>query len=353
MHTTQPYDDSMNMDDPFAAYAAEHDPDYASAWSAAPLKPRRRKVHMSRRDEVAHLTDEAQGLEAGFETTYQPARYEAIWLYSSLRAFYDQALITDILSQVKGGKEASVYRCVGHPTTGTQFLAAKVYRPRQFRNLRNDKIYREGRQVLDINGRPVKADDARAMRALEKGTAFGAQLAHTSWLMHEFNTLARLHDAGGSVPKPISSAENSLLMEYVGDENLPASTLHEVRLDSDEARRLFTDVLDNIELMLSMGIVHGDLSAYNILYWQGEIVLIDFPQVVSSLGNAHAQTIFSRDVHRVCDYFVHQGVESDPQQIVDSLWNRYAYRNPLDDLAELSRWEAEHEEEEHSEADTE
>jgi hypothetical protein len=73
---------------------------------------------------------EKSGLEAGFVTTYHPARFEAEWLLSSLRSFYEQELITDVLASVKGGKEASVYRCAGHETTGQTFLAAKVYRPR-------------------------------------------------------------------------------------------------------------------------------------------------------------------------------------------------------------------------------
>lgn len=337
--TNTPLGQSDSFYEQYGDYAAHFDPDYADAWSDVPAKQRRRKQKKEQRDEVAALTDMAEGLEAGFEITYKPARHEAVWLLSSLQAFYDQALITDIQAQVKGGKEASVYRCAAHPTLDVAHVAAKVYRPRKFRNLRNDKMYREGRQVLDINGRPVKEDDARAMRALEKGTAFGAQLSHTSWLMYEFNTLDRLHRAGGNVPKPLGSAENALLMAYVGDAQMAAPTLHSVTLEPGAARRLFATVVDNIELMLKHNMIHGDLSSYNILYWDDDVTLIDFPQVVNSRENTHALRILTRDVERVCDYFRVQGVACDARSLANDLWNKYAFRDPLDEMADFSRWD--------------
>jgi RIO kinase 1 len=162
---------------------------------------------------VAELGD-VDGLEAGFHTTYKPGRYEEGWLLSSLRTFYDQALISDVLAQVKGGKEASVYCCEGDPTTGVALLAAKVYRPRKFRNLRNDKMYREGREILTASGRPAKKTDHRIMRAIGKKTAFGVQVQHTSWLMHEYKAMERLHQAGAAVPQPIAASENAILMSY-------------------------------------------------------------------------------------------------------------------------------------------
>ena len=186
--------------DPLEVYAAMYDPDFDLGETVR--TPRNPKAKRSGKESVAELTDSAQGLEAGFVTTYKPARFEAVWLLSSLRSFYDQAMITDVVAQVKGGKEASVYRCVAHPSTGVDYLAAKVYRPRMFRNLRNDKIYREGRRILGPDGKTPKERDVRLQRALDKGTAFGAQMSHTSWLMHEFTTLDKLYRAGAAVPKP-------------------------------------------------------------------------------------------------------------------------------------------------------
>ncbi len=131
---------------------------------------RQRKQQTRTKSQIVTELAEPTGLEAGFVTTYQPARYEAEWLLSSLRMFYDEHLISDVLAQVKGGKEASVYRCTALPVTGATLLAAKVYRPRMFRNLRNDKVYREGRAILTSEGSAVKKTDHRIMRAIGKKT---------------------------------------------------------------------------------------------------------------------------------------------------------------------------------------
>ena len=252
--------------------------------------------------------------------TYRAARYESYWLDLSLRSFFEAELITDVLAQVKGGKEANVYRCRAHPNLGVEFLAAKVYRPRRFRSLGNDSLYREGRAVLATNGAAIKKSDDRIMRALGKKTAFGIQVAHTSWLMHEYTTMERLARAGGAVPAAISANENAILMGYVGDESQAAPTLQEVRLSQREAGGLFREVLRNIGLLLDLGLVHGDLSAYNVLYWEGKVTLIDFPQVVAVEGNRAARDLLARDVRRVADYFARRGVRADAERIVDDLW---------------------------------
>lgn len=279
------------------------------------------------------------GLENVWKTTYTPARFESWWLKDSLRPFYNQEFIVDVTAQVKGGKEASVYRCAAHPTLeDVQWLAAKVYRPRSMRNLRNDAAYREGRQTLSgENGKPVKPRDHRILRAIGKKTEFGVQVQHTSWLMYEYLALTKLHQAGASVPKPYAVGENAILMGYIGDASRAAPTLHETRLDRSEAGPLFQETLRNVEIMLQQGFIHGDLSAYNILYWEGRITLIDFPQMVSVENNRNARGIFQRDVRRVCQYFQRYGVRVDPAQLVEDIWRRWAPLDPLDELADLSR----------------
>jgi RIO kinase 1 len=288
----------------------------------------------SQEEILDELTDDMAGLEGSFETTYQPSQYEAEWLLSSLRPFFDQMLITDVLALVKGGKEASVYRCQAHESTGKEFLAAKVYRPRKFRNLRNDKMYREGRQILTGQGRAVKNNEHRIMRAIGKKSAFGVQVEHTSWLMYEFTTMKNLYEQGATVPTPIAAGENAILMEYYGDEAMPAPTLNEVRLESDDVQPVFDEAMRNIELMLSEGVVHGDLSPYNMLYWNGQLVVIDFPQVVDPEANNNAYFILQRDIERTCKYFARQGLECDAGQIADRLWKRYVSSTPAD-LARL------------------
>ena len=107
---------------------------------------------------------------------------------------------------------------------------------------------------------------------------------------------------------------------------MAAPPLQSLDLEPAEAKRLFDRSLSNIELMLAQDRIHGDLSAYNILYWEGDITLIDFPQVVPPEGNPAAWTIFRRDVTRVCQYFGSQGVKSDPRELSASLWTAHGHK---------------------------
>jgi RIO kinase 1 len=141
--------------------------------------------------------------------------------------------------------------------------------------------------------------------------------------MHEFTLLRSLHARGGDVPEPIAHGENALLMEFVGDERDAAPTLNDVELESGEAKQLFERVLFNVELLLELGWVHGDLSAYNILYQQGRIVLIDFPQVVHCRNNLKAFAIFERDVERVAQYFDRFGASTDARGLARQLWSKH------------------------------
>lgn len=247
------------------------------------IKPRPRDLPRRPAAEAA----EPAGPEGGFATTYKPSRHEAGWLLDSIRSFYEQNLIRDVLYLVKGGKEANVYCCEAgnNAPNGAELLAAKVYRPRAFRNLRNDHVYREGRTVLNSEGRAVKNSDQRIMRALGKKTDFGAQVQHTSWLMHEYNTLVRLSSMGLPVPSPVAASDNAVLMTFIGSRTGAAPTLSEVGLDPEEANRLFPEMSQHLETMLRAGVIHGDLSAYNLLYWEGRIQIIDFPQVTDPGSN--------------------------------------------------------------------
>jgi RIO kinase 1 len=290
---------------------------------------------------VSELADSNTLDEGSANTTYRPSRHESGWLMNSLSDFIRQDYIVDVMALVTGGKEASVYRCEAHPTTGYDLLAAKVYRPRMFRQLRNDKMYREGRAILTEEGHEVKKTDTRIMRALGKKTAYGQQVEHQSWLMYEFTTLQRLYEIGASVPKPVAVSTNAILMSFCGDENMAAPLLVNVDLDNEEAEDLFKEVMRNVELMLMHGLIHGDLSAYNILYWEGEITLIDFPQVTKSQSNSQAHFILKRDIERVCQYFESQGVDCNPSAIMRDLWKRYVEGDPKLREADLSRREVE------------
>jgi len=135
-----------------------------------------------------------------------------------------------------------------------------------------------------------------------------------------------LLNAGADVPKVYAKEKNAILMDFIGDETNAAPILNSVSLDTDEAHALFNRVIHNIDLMLKHNCIHGDLSAYNILYWDGEITIIDFPQIVIPESNPSSWKIFQRDVIRVCQYFSAQGVDCDPKRLAADLWTSYGHK---------------------------
>ena len=271
-------------------------------------------------DIIAELTNE----ENEFHFSYGAAKHEREWLTNSLEDFYRQQWFDDILRLIKGGgKEASVYQCLANDTTQGQYLAAKVYRPRKFRQLRNDSLYREGRLHLDDEGHEIHDD--RVLHAIQKRTKFGMQLLHTSWIEHEFQTMQLLYDAGADVPQPFVSGNNAILMAYIGWDDVPAPTLNTVHLEQRELQLVFDRLIHNIEIMLDKRRVHGDLSAYNILYHEGDIFLIDFPQAVDPDENRNAFAIFQRDLLRLFEYFQQGGLDCNPKAMARDLWQQYGY----------------------------
>lgn len=272
----------------------------------------------------AKLFVRAQEISREFQFTYKAARFEEAWLLDSLVEIAEHKWISDVLRKVKGGKEASVYLCKPGVEVDAPLLAAKIYRPRMLRNLKNDSQYRAGREDLDENGNVIVDDGA--LHAMKKRTAFGEEVRHQSWIAYEFTTLEILHAAGADVPKPYAMEKNAILMGYVGDLSNAAPALNSVNLDPDEARPLYERVVHNIDLMLKNGRIHGDLSAYNILYWDGAITLIDFPQVVLPGANPTSWNIFLRDVTRVCQYFSAQGVDCDALSLAADLWTSHGHK---------------------------
>ena len=259
-----------------------------------------------------------------FKFTYKPARFEEWWLLDSLGEFYEHKWISDVLRRVKGGKEASVYQCKPGVEVDAPHLAAKVYRPRSLRNLKNDKQYRVGRVDLDEDGHALWKEADK--NAIAKRTNYGEEVRHQSWIAYEFKTMEKLYEAGVDVPRPYAMQRNAILMDFIGDLTTAAPPLNSVELDLDEAKTLFERVMRNVDIMLEHDRVHGDLSAYNILYWDGRITLIDFPQVVFPESNPTSWSIFLRDITRICQYFESQGVKRDALELASELWTAHGYR---------------------------
>lgn len=294
------------------------------------IQPDKRREHLPRRNPKKTPLADLKFIRSqddsrdNFKFTYKAARFEEWWLLDSLGSFYEHKWITDVLRRVKGGKEASVYQCKPGAEVDAPLVAAKVYRPRSLRNLKNDQQYRTGRVDLDDEGNAlIKRAD---VHAIAKRSSYGEELRHQSWIAYEFKTLDVLHEAGVDVPKPYAMEQNAILMSFVGDLDTAAPALVSVTLELNEAKTLFERVTRNIDLMLTHGRIHGDLSAYNILYWEGDITLIDFPQVVLPEANPAAWSIFLRDVTRVCQYFSTQGVQCEGRALATDLWTSHGHK---------------------------
>lgn len=227
-----------------------------------------------------------------------------------LQQFGGQGLITDVLGVIGDGKEATVYCCSADPSTGVELLAAKVYRAQKFRSFARARAYAGSRVVLD----------ARAGRAMKTGTEKGRRMAHHAWIEWEWEALCGLHDAGASVPSPLASSDDAILMEYVGDRDGPAPQLRHVELTAEQARTVLDRLLQDVELMLDCHLVHGDLSAYNVLWWQERPVIIDVPQSVDLHASRDGYAHLRRDVENLERYFARYGLSAG--DFAESAWRR-------------------------------
>ncbi|MHC5012506.1 MAG: RIO1 family regulatory kinase/ATPase domain-containing protein [Planctomycetota bacterium] len=266
------------------------------------------------------MSDPHPDLASAFAPSFSGGRQEREWILRSLGGFHADEWLTDVLFRVNGGKEATVYCCRAHPETGLGLIAAKVFRPRMFRAMKNDALYKMGRLIQSREG---KYPDDRTRRALRKRTAYGRRLDAASWCRWEYDTLVQLSAIGADVPRPLHASENAILMEFVGDEHGAAPILSSIRLEADEARAVFDRLLANIELFLSRFVIHADLSAYNVLYRDGNVRVIDFPQTIDALDHPRAFELFQRDIDRLCGYFARQGLEVDACDVARELWSRF------------------------------
>ena len=296
-------------------------PDSAHRYAKPKPANKTRKKPATVRAELTDFTDDVADWVPTYARALDPKHHERQWLIDSVGPFFRDNVITDVIQRVKGGKEANVYCCTAHPSAGVALIAAKLYRPRMLRTLKNDAVYKAGRQLRGEDGKLMKG--RREKLALAQKTTFGKQLDMTWWIGNEFATQTTLYEAGAAVPRPIGHNGNTILMEYVGDEQMPAPTLIDTSPQRGEAADLFGVIIDNVRLMLEHHLVHGDLSPYNILYWDGKPVIIDFPQMVNARTNPNAYLLLERDLARVCAYFARFGVSADAQQMARDLWLPY------------------------------
>ncbi|HEX6131520.1 MAG TPA: RIO1 family regulatory kinase/ATPase [Actinomycetota bacterium] len=232
-----------------------------------------------------------------------------------IQHFVDEGLIERVLRPLKHGKEASVHLVAANPrTTGERLAALKAYHPLDRRDFRDESIYRDGEWI----------EERRIRVALEKKTGFGRQVQGAIWVDREWQTLRALWDAGVDVPRPIQATGDAILMTYVGDDDVAAPRLHEHRVtDVEEAEELLDQLLRTVERMLFRDVVHGDLSPYNVLVWDGEVTVIDFPQAVDAKKNRHARALLERDVRRIGEHFERLGVVRPWDELAADLWTAW------------------------------
>ncbi len=227
-----------------------------------------------------------------------------------LQALVDEGLVDSVVRQLMSGKEAEVYvvRCVDDTR------AAKVYKEANNRSFRQAVDYTENRKVKN----------SRQARAMAKGTRFGRQLQEAAWQSAEVDALHRLAAAGVRVPKPYNFFEGVLLMELVADaEGDAAPRLNDVPYTADAARAHHALLIQDVVRMLCAGVVHGDLSEFNILLAADGPVIIDLPQAVDAAGNNHAARMLLRDVANLRAFFGAHAPELLGTQYGAEMWALY------------------------------
>jgi RIO kinase 1 len=222
----------------------------------------------------------------------------------------EDGLIDDVIRQLMSGKEATVFvvRC------GDEVRCAKVYKEANKRSFRQSVEYTENRKVKN----------SRMARAMAKGSRYGREAQEAAWQNAEVDALYRLAAAGVCVPKPYNFHEGVLLMELVTDAaGNAAPRLNDVAFTPAEAHEHFHALLRQVVLMLCAGVIHGDLSEYNILLGEHGPVIIDLPQAVDAAGNNHAQSLLVRDVNNLTQYFANFVPELLQTQYGNEIWALY------------------------------
>ena len=211
--------------------------------------------------------------------------------------------LDELISGIKTGKEASVF--LGKNSSG--FVAVKMYTDLRVRSFKHDEAYRNGRFI----------GDARIKKAIEQGSQKGLDAHQILWVQEEFRQMQHLHEHGVRVPKAIAVNGLALVMEFIGDENgNPALRISDLKMEKAEAEEAFRQSVQNLKRIVESGRVHGDYSAFNILWHNEETVVIDFPQVMEFKNNPNAPVFLERDVRSLCRSFMKQGVIADEVKIL-------------------------------------
>lgn len=227
-----------------------------------------------------------------------------------LQPLVDNGLVDEVVRRLMSGKEADVYvvRC------GSELRCAKVYKEAVNRSFKQAVQYQEGRKVRN----------SRRARAMEKGSKFGRKQQEDTWQTAEVDALYRLADAGVRVPRPYVCLDGVLLMELITDrEGEVAPRLVDVSMTGDEGRRGHAIVMRQVVRMLCAGVVHGDLSEFNVLLDEHGPVIIDLPQAVDAAANNNARSMLERDVDNMTRYYAQFAPELLATRFAKEIWALY------------------------------
>lgn len=222
----------------------------------------------------------------------------------------EDGVIDEVLQQLMSGKEATVYvvRC------GREIRCAKVYKDAAKRSFKQAVQYKEGR----------KGGNSRRQRAIDKGSKYGRKQQEAEWHNTEVNALYQLERAGVRVPEPFGCFDGVLLMELVTTEDGDvAPRLNDVVLTREQALEDHATVMSYVVKMLCLGLVHGDLSEFNVLVDDYGPVIIDLPQAVNASGNNHARPMLERDIHNITAYYGQSAPELLAGHYADEIWALY------------------------------
>lgn len=222
----------------------------------------------------------------------------------------EDGLVDLVLRQLMSGKEATVYvvQC------GDEIRCAKVYKEANQRGFHQAVHYTEGRKVKN----------SRQARAMEKGSRYGRKEQEAAWQRTEVDALYKLAAAGVRVPHPFGFYEGVLLMELVADEDgMPAPRLNDLELTTEQALAFHTILIRQVVLMLCAGIIHGDLSEFNILVDGHGPVIIDLPQAVDAAANNNAFRMLERDVENLANYFAQFAPQLQDTRYAKEIWGIY------------------------------
>ncbi len=239
----------------------------------------------------------------------------------------EESFVDRPVGVLRSGKEAEVFLVERRGPSASCLLAHKRFRPRhpgkgELRELgfskgtiyRHDVVYRQGWNL-----------SSRDRRAVETHTAHGQDVTARLWPVNELEMLRRAWNAGANVPYPVDHSGDGILMEYVGDETQAAPRVVDARLERDDLRDAWGQLIESVRCLARAGIVHGDLSVYNLLWWKGRIVIIDFPQAVDATMNADAPDLLHRDLLNVGAWFGRRGVQMNVERLFAELLTDLLY----------------------------